>query len=152
MKVYLKDSIISIVILAKQRLKTEAKRLLCQITKVARNQYTLICFVSLLSGTYYARQLNKVVSLNKSLILLSFPNWKEPKLTLPKAVAKANNKGTILAAQKADRLASKPTKDTVEETVQQRQRGRKHKEQPVEEHQEELVEQQSRRKRQKKSA
>lgn len=29
MKVYLKDSIISIVILAKQRLKTEAKRLLC---------------------------------------------------------------------------------------------------------------------------
>jgi len=52
-----------------------------------------------------------VLSLNESFIPLKFVSQKKAKLTLPKAVAKTNNRGSIAAAQKANRLANKAPVD-----------------------------------------
>jgi hypothetical protein len=80
------------------RLKVEAKRLLYCIVKVVQNSYTLICSIGPLNGSHITSQLNEVISLDESSIPLDFANWKGPKLTLPKAVAKINNRGTISTA------------------------------------------------------
>ena len=122
MKVYAENSIVSLAIPAKLRLKTEAKRLLCRIIKVVRNRYTLVCSVGPLSGSYTAGQLNEVVAPDESSVPMGFPDWKRAKLTLTKAVQLVNNRGTIAAAQKASRLANKPSGDsssTDDESVQQ---------------------------------
>jgi hypothetical protein len=50
-----------------------------------------------------------VVALDESSIPMRFPDWKRAKLTLTKAVQLVNNHGTVAAAQKASRLANKPT-------------------------------------------
>jgi hypothetical protein len=109
LRVYTKNAIVSLAIPAKLRLKTEAKRLLYWITKVVRNRYTLICSVSPLSGSHTASQLNEVVAPDESCVPMGFPDWKHTKLTLTKAVQLVNNRGTVAAAQKANRLANKPT-------------------------------------------
>ena len=98
MKVYAENSIVSLAIPAKLRLKTEAKRLLCRIIKVVRNRYTLVCSVGPLSGSHTAGQLNEVVAPDESSVPMGFPDWKRAKLTLTKAVQLVNNHGTIAAA------------------------------------------------------
>jgi hypothetical protein len=50
-----------------------------------------------------------VVALDESCVPIGFSDWKHAKLTLTKAVQLVNNRGTIAAAQKANRLANKPT-------------------------------------------
>jgi hypothetical protein len=107
MKVFTNGSIVSLAIPAKLRLKSEARRLLCRITKVAKNQYTLICAAGPIKGSHNAGQLNEVLSPNESSIPLKFTGWKKAKLSLAMAVAKVNNRGSIAAAQKANRLANK---------------------------------------------
>jgi hypothetical protein len=102
-KIYANKAIVSLAIPTKIRLKIEAKRLLYQITKVAKNRYTLICCFSPLSGTHTPRQLNEVLSQDETLIPMSFLEWKGSKLTLTKAVQLTNNYTTIAAAQKAGR-------------------------------------------------
>jgi hypothetical protein len=52
-----------------------------------------------------------VLSLNESFIPLKFAGWRKPKLTLAKAVAKVNNRGSIAAAQKANWRANKALLD-----------------------------------------
>lgn len=84
LKVFANGSIVLLAIPPKWRLRTEAKRLLCWITKVVKNQYTLICSVGLLTSSHHAKQLNKVLLLNKSSVLLRFPAI-EAKLTINKA-------------------------------------------------------------------
>jgi hypothetical protein len=111
MKIFTNGSIVSLAIHYKLRLKPEAKRLLCRITKVVKNQYTLICAAGPIKGSHNAGQLNKVLSPDESSILLKFVGWKKAKLTLPKAVAKTNNRGSIAAVQKANRLANKASVD-----------------------------------------
>jgi hypothetical protein len=49
------------------------------------------------------RQLNEVLSLDETLIPMSFLEWKGSKLTLTKAVQLTNNRTTIVATQKAGR-------------------------------------------------
>jgi hypothetical protein len=95
----------------KLQLKPEAKRLLCRLTKVVKNQYTLICTAGPIKRSYNTSQLNKVLSPDESFILLKFVSWKKAKLTFLKAVAKTNNCGSIAAAQKANRLANKVSVD-----------------------------------------
>jgi hypothetical protein len=85
-KVYTKGSIVSLGIPLKWRLQTEAKRLLCWISKVAKNKYTLICSVGPLSGTHHAGQLNSVLSPDESSLPLRFPA-KADKLTINKVRA-----------------------------------------------------------------
>ena len=98
MKVFTNGSIVSLAIPTKLRLKSEARRLLCQITKVAKNQYTLICATGPTKGSHNAGQLNEVLSPNESSISLKFTGWKKAKLSLAMAVAKVNNRGSIAAA------------------------------------------------------
>ena len=107
MKIYANGSIVSLAIPSKLRLKPEARRLLCRITKVVKNRYTLICFAGPIKGSHNAGQLNEVLSPDKSSIPLKFQGWKKAKLTIAKAVAKTNNRGSIAAAQKANQLANK---------------------------------------------
>jgi len=83
LKVYTSGTIVSLAIPSKLRLRTEAKRLLCRITKVVKNRYTLICSVGPLSGTHTSRQLNSVLSLDDSSIPYKFLA-KDPKLTINK--------------------------------------------------------------------
>jgi hypothetical protein len=85
-KVYTNGTIVSLAIPPKLRLRTEAKRLLCRITKVVENRYTLIFSVGPLSSTHTARQLNAVLSPDESSVPLKFPA-KEPKLTINKVRA-----------------------------------------------------------------
>jgi len=85
-KVYTKGSIVSLAIPSKWRLRTEAKRLLCRITKVAKNKYTLICSAGPLSSTYHSGQLNSVLSPDESSLPLRFPA-KANKLTINKVRA-----------------------------------------------------------------
>ena len=82
-KVYKESSIMLLAIPNKLQLRIEAKEILCRITKVVKNQYTLICAVGPLAKTYYSRLLNKVLSLDESALLLSFLA-KEPKITINK--------------------------------------------------------------------
>jgi hypothetical protein len=100
MKVFANSSIVLLAIPAKLQLKSEARQLLCQITKVVKNQYILICIAGLIKRSYNTSQLNKVLLLNKSSILLKFIGRRTAKLILAKAVAKVNNQGSISAAQK----------------------------------------------------
>jgi hypothetical protein len=72
MKVFTNSSIVSLAIPAKLQLKSEARRLLCRITKVVKNQYTLICAAGPIKGSYNAGQLNEVLSLNESSIPVKF--------------------------------------------------------------------------------
>jgi hypothetical protein len=85
-KVYTKDSIVSLAIPLKLRLRTEAKRILCRITKVVKNQYTLICIAGPLKGTHSTGQLNGVLALDESLVPLDFPRNKA-KLSITKVRA-----------------------------------------------------------------
>jgi hypothetical protein len=54
MKVFTNSSIVSLAIPTKLRLKSEARRLLCRITKVVKNQYTLICAAGPIKGSHNA--------------------------------------------------------------------------------------------------
>jgi hypothetical protein len=83
LKVFANGSIVSLAIPPKWRLRTKAKRLLCWITKVVKNQYTLICSVGPLAGSHYARQLNEVLSPDESSVPLRFPAI-EARLTINK--------------------------------------------------------------------
>jgi hypothetical protein len=60
--------------------------MLCRITRVVKNRYTLICSIGPLSGTHTAGQLNPVLSLDESSLLLKFPA-KEARLTINKVRA-----------------------------------------------------------------
>jgi hypothetical protein len=84
LKVFANGSIVSLAIPPKWRLRTEAKRLLCWITKVVKNQYTLICSVGPLTGSHHSGQLNEVLSLDESSVPLRFPAI-EARLTINKA-------------------------------------------------------------------
>jgi hypothetical protein len=86
LKVYANGTIVSLAIPPKWRLRTEAKRLLCWITKVVKNHYTLICSVGPLSGAHTSGQLNAMLSLDESSLPLKFPA-KEPRLTINKVRA-----------------------------------------------------------------
>ena len=85
-KVYTKGSIVSLAIPLKWRLRTKAKRMLCWISKVAKNKYTLICSVGPLSGTHHVGRLNSVLSPDESSLPLRFPA-KASKLTINKVRA-----------------------------------------------------------------
>jgi hypothetical protein len=111
MKVFTNGSIVSLAIPTKLRLKSEARRLLCRITKVVKNQYTLIYAAGPIKGSHNAGQLNEVLSPNESSIPVKFTGWRKAKLSLAMAVAKVNNRGSIAAAQKANRLANKALLD-----------------------------------------
>ena len=85
-KVYTKGFIVLLVILSKWRLRIKAKRLLCRITKVAKNKYTLICSAGPLSSTYHSEQLNSVLLPDESSLPLRFL-VKANKLTINKVRA-----------------------------------------------------------------
>jgi hypothetical protein len=86
LKVYTNGTIVSLAIPTKWRLRTEAKRILCRITRVVKNRYTLICSVDPLSGTHTAGQLNPVLLPGGSLLPLKFPA-NEARLTINKVRA-----------------------------------------------------------------
>jgi hypothetical protein len=86
LKVYTNGTIVSLAIPTKWRLQTEAKRMLCRVTRVVKNQYTLIYSIGLLLGTHTAGQLNPMLSPDESLLPLKFPA-KEARLTINKVRA-----------------------------------------------------------------
>ena len=150
--------LVTLAIPSKMRQRTEAKRLLCCIVKVVKNQYTLITANGPLKGSHSASQLNPVESPDQSLVPQSWPEG-TAKITINKAVQLVNNRGTIAAAKKVARLANRPVEQAVnehvEQAVEEQQQGHKRKEAPdeIEEEpeQEHVIVRRSARKRQKRT-
>jgi hypothetical protein len=105
---------------SKLRLNTKSIRLLVRVLEYKNGQYTLQCWHGRLSGRYQGGELNAVEAVIVDLLgssIRTTPEQKDSKdvtITLAKAIAAENNRGSISNAQKAGRKAKpgpKPRKN-----------------------------------------
>ena len=107
--VFQEGIVVTLAILVKLRLPTEAKRLLYRVIWRHKNSYSLSTKFGPLKGLATAGQMNLVISLDPALLEDIRVDWPDDidKIGLPKAVQKTNDRGTIASLQKAGRVAEK---------------------------------------------